>query len=88
MGKRYEHEDDQPSDVKEESYTLDGFSNDCGQLAKNYVIDGFKEKISLLIYNEKEEKSCHQSKYVKEPIVCNNQGITKKEMRTLNGMFL
>ena len=42
LEKRYEHEDDQPSDVKEEGYTLDGFSNDCGQIVKNYVSDGFK----------------------------------------------
>ena len=49
------------------------FSHDCGQLVKNYVRDGFKENFSLLIYNEKEEKSCHQSQYVKERTVCNNQ---------------
>ena len=51
LEKRDEHEDDQPSDVKEEGYTLDGFSNDCGQLVKNYVSDGFKDNFSLLIYN-------------------------------------
>ena len=56
LEKRYEHEDDQPSDVKEEGYTLDGFSDDCGQLVENYVSDGFKENFNLLVYNEKEEK--------------------------------
>ena len=61
MEKRYEHEDDQPIDVKEDSYTLDVFFEDCGQLVKNYVSDGFKENFSLLIYNEKEDKSCHKS---------------------------
>ena len=71
MEKRYEHEYDQPSDVKEEGYTLDVFSDDCGQLVKNYVSDGFKENFSLLIYDEKEEQSCDQSQYVKEPIVYN-----------------
>ena len=65
MEKRYEH------DVKEEGYTLDVFSDDCGQLVKNYVSDCFKEKFSLHIYNEKEEQSCDQSQYVKEPIVYN-----------------
>ena len=45
--------------MKEEGYTLDVFSDDYGQLVKNYVSDGFKENFSLLIYNEKEEKSCH-----------------------------
>ena len=73
LEKRYEHEDDQPSDVKEEGYTLGCFSDDCGQLVKNYVSDGFKEKFSLHIYNEKEEQSFHQSQYVKEPTVCNKQ---------------
>ena len=53
MEKIYEHEDDQHSDVKEEGYTLDVFSDDCGQLVKNYVSDGFKENFSLFIYNEK-----------------------------------
>ena len=61
LQKKYEHEDDQPSDVKEERYTLDGLSNDCGHLVKNYVNDGFKENFILLVYNEKEEQSCHQS---------------------------
>ena len=84
LEKRYEQEDDQLSNVKEEGSTLDGFSEDCGQLVKNYVSDGFKENFSLLIYNEKEEQSCHQSQYVKEPIVYNKP----REMRTLNGMFL
>ena len=48
LEKRYEHEDDQPSDLKEEGYTLDGFSEDCGQLVKNYVSDGFKENLVYL----------------------------------------
>ena len=57
--------------MKEDGYTLDGFFDDCGQLVENYVSDGFKENFSLLIYNENEEQSCHQSQYVKEPIVYN-----------------
>ena len=59
--------------MKEEGYTLDAFSDDCGQLVENYVSDGFKENFSLLIYNENEEQSCHQSQYVKEPTLCNKQ---------------
>ena len=70
LEKRYEHEDDQLSNVKEEGYTLDGSSDDCGELVKNDVSDGF---FRLLIYNEKEEQSCHQSQYVKEPTMRNKQ---------------
>ena len=45
LEKGYEHEDDQPSDGKEEGYTFDVFFENCGQLVKNYVSDGFKKKI-------------------------------------------
>ena len=48
LEKRYEHEYDQPIDVKEDGYTLDGFSDDCGQLVENYVSDGFKENLAYL----------------------------------------
>ena len=79
MEKTYEHEYVQLSNVKEEGSTLDGFSEDCSQLVKSYVSDGFKEKFILLIYNEKEEQSCHHSQYVIEPTVCNKQRDYKEE---------